>query len=316
MKQRALKWIGAAVLAACWMAAQTVQAEPWRLEFSFEENLLVFYQTTDFQNRTLYVLEQAGDADLFELFLDREPERKWEITWGEADEWSAFMEEIFHIKILRTVVFRSDLMTPKRWADLAAVDTPFRFELLGVTNEQIPGLVRELAKLKNLDGVLMKLDDGVTDEGLAPLAQVKNLVALDFSACRKVTEAGVAALKGSNAMWKLRTPNQATDAWMKAAAASFPNLEILRSLSNDRLTDEGLAAASALKLRELNVSFCVNLTDQGLKSLQGTPSLEYLFLNGCRKFTHDGVKALTEMPNLQTVLLYGWGSQIKKVDRP
>ncbi len=111
----------------------------------------------------------------------------------------------------------------------------------------------------------------------------QKIASLSLSQCRDITDAALSHL------------------------AALPELDSL-DLSRTQITDEGLQAISNLKLRMLDLSYCENITDKGLQTVkQGKLSqyLKQLKLSNCKKVGDEGVRALRYCPNLTLLDLSG-----------
>uniref|UniRef100_A0A1A9ZKV0 F-box domain-containing protein n=1 Tax=Glossina pallidipes TaxID=7398 RepID=A0A1A9ZKV0_GLOPL len=127
----------------------------------------------------------------------------------------------------------------------------------------------DLPNLKILDLSLCKQ---ITDTSLGRIAQhLKNLQTLDL---------GIGHLAGLN----------------KATAEGNLELEFLGLQDCNRLSDEALGhiAQGLTSLKSINLSFCLSITDSGLKHLARMPKLEQLNLNSCDNISDIGMAYLTE----------------------
>lgn len=125
----------------------------------------------------------------------------------------------------------------------------------------------------------------ITNSGLQCIAWgLKKLEHLNLRSCRQISDQGIASLCGLNG---------------SELNSSFPASQSLLSLSLQdcqKLTDESLRyiAQGLPKLRGINLSFCVSITDTGLKSLAKMASLEDLNLRSCDNVSDIGIGFLAE----------------------
>ena len=166
---------------------------------------------------------------------------------------------------------------------------------------------RDLPSLKVLNLSLCK---EVTDNSLGRISQYcKNLEVLELGGCTKITNTGL--LLVSWGLRKIRSLNlrscwQVSDQGIANLAGFGMNGEpgsagarTLASLSLQdcqKLTDESLKHISEglPAIRDINLSFCVSVTDTGLKSLARIPGLQRLNLRSCDNISDIGVGFLAE----------------------
>ncbi len=127
-----------------------------------------------------------------------------------------------------------------------------------------PGLIRLPAE-REFSIRARNLDDETLKQLIAEIEGLSEIVSLNLSECRNVTNEGIRFLK------------------------SLPHL-IELNLSSCSLTDSGLAELKPLNhLLHLNLSFCNRITNLGLQKLRDLRRLEYLDLQGCVKINHGGL---------------------------
>ena len=98
--------------------------------------------------------------------------------------------------------------------------------------------------------------------------------------------------------------NNATDEDLKKFCEDNPDLEELDLGYCNNITDEGLKHLKGMKkLKKLDLWGC-KITDEGLSYLEGLQSLEFLSLWGCKNITDEGLKHLEDM-ELKELYLYG-----------
>jgi hypothetical protein len=175
----------------------------------------------------------------------------------------------------------ADLGPLAAFPDLESIELRFA-EVAG------PGL-EHLRGLSKLHALILDTTP-VTDSGLACLAGLKGLVSLELAYCNRVTDAGVAQLKGLTRLRRLTLcDTQVTDAGL-ASLAGLTDLEEL-DLHSAPITDAGLAHLGRLaRLRELNLGY-THLTDAGLEYLKALTSLTELNLENT-EVSHHGAQDL------------------------
>lgn len=165
--------------------------------------------------------------------------------------------------------------------------------------------VREAHSLTRLDLSLCKQ---VTDSSLGRIAQyLKNLEELDLGGCSNLTNTGLLLLVswGLKRLRRLdlRSCWHVSDRGIGHLAGhdletdeGNPPLEYLGLQDCQRLSDEALRHVSTgLKtLTSINLSFCVNISDAGLKYLAKMPSLRELNLRSCDNVSDAGIGYLAE----------------------
>lgn len=162
----------------------------------------------------------------------------------------------------------------------------------------------EYPNLKVLDLSLCKQ---ISDQGLGKIAQhLKNLEVLELGGCCNLTNTGLLLiawglrkLKRLNlrSCWSISDIGIGHLAGLSRDTAEG-NLELeylgLQDLPN--LSDEALRniAQGLTSLKSINLSFCVFVTDSGLKHLAKMPLLEELNLGSCDNISDIGMAYLTE----------------------
>ena len=160
-------------------------------------------------------------------------------------------------------------------------------------------LNRDLPSLRHLNLSLCK---DVTDNSLGRIAtHCKNLECLDLGGCTKVTNTGL--LLVSWGLKRIRRLNlrscwQVSDHGIGhlTGASSQPStgaqlLEELCLQDCQKVTDEALKHISEglPNIQRINLSFCLSVTDTGLKSLSRVPSLRDLNLRSCDNVSDIGI---------------------------
>ncbi|XP_035775952.1 F-box/LRR-repeat protein 14-like [Anopheles albimanus] len=162
----------------------------------------------------------------------------------------------------------------------------------------------DLPNLKVLDLSLCKQ---VTDSSLGRITQhLKNIEVLELGGCSNITNTGLLLI--SWGLKKLRRLNLRS-CWhisdhgighlaglSKETADGTPALEFLGLQDCQRLSDEALRhiALGLSSLQSINLSFCVSVTDSGLKHLARMSCLKELNLRACDNISDIGMAYLTE----------------------
>lgn len=135
--------------------------------------------------------------------------------------------------------------------------------------------------LKNLEHLELGGCCNITNAGLLLIAWgLKKLKRLDLRSCWHVSDLGIAHLAGLN----------------REAAGGNLALEHLSLQDCQRLSDEALMYVSfgLTTLKSINLSFCVCITDSGVKHLARMPSLRELNLRSCDNISDIGIAYLAE----------------------
>lgn len=162
----------------------------------------------------------------------------------------------------------------------------------------------ELPNLRVLDLSLCKQ---ISDTSLGRIAQyVKNLEVLELGGCSLVTNTGLLLiawglkkLKKLNlrSCWHISDQGIGHLAGLsKETAEGNLQLEYLGLQDCQRLSDESLKhiAQGLTNLKTINLSFCISVTDSGLKFLSKMPKLEELNLRACDNISDIGMAGLAE----------------------
>lgn len=162
----------------------------------------------------------------------------------------------------------------------------------------------DLQNLKELDLSLCKQ---ITDSSLGRIAtHLKNLEVLELGGCCNLTNTGLLLiawglkkLKRLNlrSCWHISDQGIGHLAGLsKETAEGNLELEYLGLQDCQRLSDEALGhIAQGLKsLKSINLSFCVSVTDSGLKHVARMPQLQELNLRSCDNISDIGMAYLTE----------------------
>lgn len=161
--------------------------------------------------------------------------------------------------------------------------------------------VYEMPTLTELDLSLCKQ---VTDSGVGRIAQcLKNLESLNLAGCCNISTSGLLLISWGLKKLKrldLRSCWHISDAGIRLLAGipdgGNHHLEYLGLQDCQRLSDEALKHISTgcTRLERINLSFCVNITDSGLKCLAKMPSLRELNLRACDNVSDVGMSYLAD----------------------
>lgn len=142
-------------------------------------------------------------------------------------------------------------------------------------------LSRIVGYLKNLEVLELGGCCNITNTGVVLIAWgLKKLKRLNLRSCWHVSDQGIRHLAGLN----------------QESAGGTQNLEYLGLQDCQRLSDEALKHVSSglTSLKSINLSFCVSITDSGLKHLAKMVSLRELNLRSCDNISDIGMAYLAE----------------------
>ena len=124
---------------------------------------------------------------------------------------------------------------------------------------------------------------------------MKKLKHLNLRSCRQVSDLGIAKLCGPIIDDNVLPAANAENAPVELYPARL-SLESLSLQDCQKLSDESLHYISQKmpNLKSINLSFCVSITDTGLKSLAKMTSLEDLNLRSCDNVSDIGIGFLAE----------------------
>lgn len=135
--------------------------------------------------------------------------------------------------------------------------------------------------LKNLQVLMLGGCCNITNTGLLLIAWgLKNLKRLDLRSCWHISDQGIGHLAGQN----------------RETADGTLRLEYLGLQDCQRLSDDALKHISAglTELQSINLSFCINISDSGLKYLSKMSNLRELNLRACDNISDMGLAYLAE----------------------
>lgn len=157
-------------------------------------------------------------------------------------------------------------------------------QCLHLTELKVPKGITNFSFIKDLPSTLTKLDlsncEALTDEYLAKLSHLKNLISLDLNNCQKITD---------------------------QALLNICRLETLTSLSVfmcQNLTDAGFQNIQNLKhLKSLNIGYCYRLSEVTIERLSGLQELVSLQFDGCTQFPLAAYEMIKTLAQLQILSL-------------
>lgn len=151
-------------------------------------------------------------------------------------------------------------------------------------------LVTIAIRCKNLETIDLSGCTKITNDGLANLASLPKLKHLNLRSCRQISDPGIGHLSGAS----LSSASEVSSQHQPPPAAS--SLESLSLQDCQKLSDESLRYISQglRNLKRINLSFCVSITDTGLKSLAKVASLEEINLRSCDNVSDIGIGFLAE----------------------
>lgn len=137
--------------------------------------------------------------------------------------------------------------------------------------------------LKNLEVLELGGCCNITNNGLLLVAWgLKKLKELNLRSCRHITDIGIGHIAGLS----------------QKAESAEGNLELEHLGLQDcqKLTDQALLNVSLglTNLRSINLSFCANIRDSGLKCLARMPHLQSVNLRSCDNISDTGIAYLAE----------------------
>lgn len=153
----------------------------------------------------------------------------------------------------------------------------------------------------------LSLCKNITDASLGKIAQcLKNLETLELGGCSNITNGGLHVIAWGlkslkrldlRSCWHISDQGIGYLAGLNSEAGGNLALEHLCLQDVQRLTDEGLRSMSlglATSLKSINLSFCVQITDNGMKHIAKITSLRELDLRSCDNISESGMAYLAE----------------------
>lgn len=165
---------------------------------------------------------------------------------------------------------------------------------LPITTKCLPSIL----KLQHLESLMLEGCFGIDDDSLALLQQGCNtLELLDMSSCQNVSHVGISLLTSGTRSLRKLTLAYGTPVTL-ALADSLQKLSSLQSIKLDGclVTCSGLKAMGnwCVSLKEISLSKCVGVTDEGLCSLVTKhKDLRKLDITCCRKITRVSITHVT-----------------------
>jgi len=171
-----------------------------------------------------------------------------------------------------------------------------------LTDSSLEGVfIRDLSSLKELNLSLCK---DVSDQSMQRIStSCKNLEVLDLAGCTKITNASLMSISHLKNLRKLnlRSCRQISDRGIEHLCCLYCQqhrvaIEELCLQDCQKLTDESLKHISLglSNLKKINLSFCISVTDTGMKSLARLPSLNHLNVRSCDNVSDIGIGYLSE----------------------
>lgn len=156
--------------------------------------------------------------------------------------------------------------------------------------------MKSLAALPELRAVRLS-GTNVSDAGVIALLDLARLTEIDVRNCRDVTKKGIEQLAQKKTLRTLKIGGSQIDDSVLDAVAAMTNLAVL-SLDNCDISDAGITKLKALRLVDLTLYQCANVTDQGLGILAAYPELRRLTI---RDVPAKGI-ALTKLSHPENLL--------------
>lgn len=174
--------------------------------------------------------------------------------------------------------------------DIRSLDLSY----LPITNK----CLSQVLELQHLEDLVLEGCFGIDDDRLtAPELVCKSLETLDMSSCQNMSHVGLSSL--TSAAGSLRQLILSYGSRVDLALAdSLQNLSMLQSVKLDgcQVTCSGLKAVGnwCISLKELSLSKCLGVTDEGLSSLVTKhKDMQKLDITCCRKITHVSLAHIT-----------------------
>lgn len=169
------------------------------------------------------------------------------------------------------------------------------------------GLRSLLQRLPRLQMLNVGGAEGMCDAVLQAIGTLTALTTLDVSKCQRVTTAGLRhvaqlpQLEDLRLGWNLRLQDSAVQALAVAPSARLTKLDLSFCCE---ITDEGVAAAAALALRCLVLRNCNRVGDAGAAALARCTTLRRLNVS-CTALTTQGMRHLATLPQLESLIVSG-----------
>ena len=159
-----------------------------------------------------------------------------------------------------------------------------------------------LAHLKKLPRLkrLWLTDAAVGDESMAHIADMKSLEDLNLGST-KITEKGLAHLKGLTNLRRFVAPNGITDDGL-AQLSELSNMRSLNLVGQEKITDAGLAHLKGMAQLEELILNRAPISDAGLAHLAPLSKMTKMWLTGAG-ITDKGLASLSKMTELTELKL-------------
>ncbi|KAL8517148.1 hypothetical protein ACS0TY_015385 [Phlomoides rotata] len=175
--------------------------------------------------------------------------------------------------------------------DIQSLDLSY----LPITSKCLP----QILELQHLEDLVLEGCFGLDDDSLSVLKfGCKSLETLDMSSCQNVSHVGLSSLTTDAKCLRqlILSYGSQVDLALANSLRKFPTLQSLK-LDGCQVTCSGLNAVGncCVSLRELSLSKCVGVTDDGLSSLVTKhKNLKNLDITCCRKITHISLAHITK----------------------
>ena len=209
---------------------------------------------------------------------------------------------------VESIRFTEPVVTDELFAKVAALSSVKTLDMYHVEGLTLEGIA-PIAKMTSLETLMLSCE-GLTDEWLAPLGSLKGLKSLILSGNRELTMDGAKHLVGLTSLVELRLGDTKVGDGGVALIAGLTGLERLE-LKRADVTDSGVVHLKGMtKLRELQLSgrgtnfdeIHSGITDASVEVIKGMTQLEILDL-GSTKITDAGLAQLGGLKNLEMLVI-------------
>ena len=303
-----VKLYGAAFLVVC-AAAVITEAAHHEYERPSAEEALTFLRSTPPVARRV-----DGEPKLVQLWADKtanDIRTMKELKPGGHIEGGAH----FHLEADNWRYFTAfeQLEIAELWEVDGANDIAFKH--LGHMSQTLRSLsiegveissagLRTLKNLQNLEILRIGWSKGVSDEALAPVAEMSSLKELLISGNKEVTGSGFKHLEGHPNLRNLKASGTSITDDAFAHIGRIPNLEFLDLARSEGLTGSGLENLSRLPLTTLLLQRSP-IQGDGLLKLASLTTLETLNLGQCEALDAKVIRGLAALSKLKHLDLSG-----------
>lgn len=264
-----------------------------------------------------------------EELLEMSPSTTWIRGRGLPDEAIPYLSRITGAKCLDFaggVASRKLRLTDSGLAKLANVDLPSAYWInIGFCTHITDTGLSSISQMDNIEILNLWACYGITDSGMKDLAKMDNLRELDIRGCPHITNDGLLYLSECKSLERLdlgRLPidertseiekvnglnlklgNQISNEGFKYLAG-FKNLEEISFYETPFLdTNSMILLAKFKNLKKLTISAekCPNFTDDSLKALSNSQTIEELTIYVNDKITFDGISCLKNIGTLKAI---------------